>query len=167
MSRSARRPRIKKESSSLTPAAFSDHGFLAPAFMLGLPRRNATPHKTIAPPSSAYTIHTLWTYCLIYGPTATPNQECEDEIENGIEHRCYDRLLPRLHRITKAAMSPSKNSNPHNKRDRKGSVMPPYLVGAFSRTYVVLCSLTVKEETYQSASVYPSSSPAGGRANLV
>ncbi|KAJ5286063.1 hypothetical protein N7524_001369 [Penicillium chrysogenum] len=76
---------------------------------------------------------------------------------------------PGLYRVLKNAISPSKTSYPYdsyNLRGRGGSGMPSNRSGAFGRTDIPLNSFRGKEESYQSASAYRSTSPSSSQEKL-
>ncbi|KAJ5436960.1 hypothetical protein N7445_007845 [Penicillium cf. griseofulvum] len=75
---------------------------------------------------------------------------------------------PGLYRVVKTAISPSKTSYPYdsyNLRGRGASGMPSHRSGAYGAD-VALNSFRGKEESYQSASAYRSTSPSSSQEKL-
>ncbi|KAI3233245.1 hypothetical protein DTO012A9_3289 [Penicillium roqueforti] len=76
---------------------------------------------------------------------------------------------PGLYRVLKAAISPSKTSYPYdsyNLRGRRGTGIPSHHSGTFRGTDIPLNSFRGKEESYQSASAYRSTSPSSSQEKL-
>lgn len=76
---------------------------------------------------------------------------------------------PGLYRVLKTAISPSKASYPYdtyNLRGPGGSGIPSHRSGAFVGTDAPLNGFRGKEEIYQSASAYRSTSPSSSQENL-
>ncbi|KAK4862945.1 hypothetical protein LT330_010719 [Penicillium expansum] len=76
---------------------------------------------------------------------------------------------PGLYRVLKTAISPSKTSYPYdsyNLRGRAGSGIPSHRSGAFGGPNIPLNSFRGKEESYQSASAYRSTSPSSSQEKL-
>ncbi|OQE37822.1 hypothetical protein PENCOP_c009G05087 [Penicillium coprophilum] len=75
---------------------------------------------------------------------------------------------PGLYRVVKTVVSPSKTSYPYdsyNLRGRGGSGMPSHRSGAYGGD-IALNSFGGKEESYQSASAYRSTSPSSSQEKL-
>ncbi|KAJ5159089.1 uncharacterized protein N7500_008740 [Penicillium coprophilum] len=75
---------------------------------------------------------------------------------------------PGLYRVVKTVVSPSKKSYPYdsyNLRGRGGSGMPSHRSGAYGGD-IALNSFGGKEESYQSASAYRSTSPSSSQEKL-